>query len=90
METVQSITAIPGKETGIEGIQAEIEDQINPPPQRRGGNDTRGVLNPLDRYGNITRCRTRDSKISLAKRMSCSFKIGPENNVFPFVGEMLN
>ena len=30
METVQFITAIPGKETGIEGIQAEIEDQITP------------------------------------------------------------
>ena len=30
METVQSITAITGKDTGIEGIQAEIEDQITP------------------------------------------------------------
>ena len=35
METVQSITAIPGKEAGIEGIQAEIEGQTTHTTKQR-------------------------------------------------------
>ena len=36
--------------------------QNNPPQPKKGGNDMKGILNPIDRDGNITRRRTCDSK----------------------------
>ena len=36
--------------------------QNNPPQPKKEGNGMKGILNPVDRDGNITRCRTCDSK----------------------------
>ena len=36
--------------------------QSNPPQPKIGGNDMKGILNPVDRDGNIARCRTCDRK----------------------------
>ena len=36
--------------------------QNNPPQPKKGGNDMKGILNPVDRDGNITRWRTCESK----------------------------
>ena len=59
--TVPFIMAIPGEETGIGVMEAEIGDS-NPPQPKKGGNDMKGILNPVDRDGNIARCRTLDRK----------------------------
>ena len=36
--------------------------QNNPPLPKKGGNDMKGILNPVNRDGNITRCRTPQTK----------------------------
>ena len=45
--------------------------------QRRGGSDNKGIMNPVDRDGNVTRCRICDSKFHWHQDCTVNPK-GPE------------
>ena len=75
--------------------------QNNPPQPKKGGNDMKGILNSVDRDGNITRCRTCDSKYHWQSECPVRSKIPDKISLFQsknieneetkvFVGETLN
>ena len=75
--------------------------QNNPPRPKKGGNDMKGILNPVDRDGNITRCRTCDSKYQWQSECPVRLKTPEKITLFQsknidneetkvFVGETIN